>query len=56
MTPLALPDPNSKVPAATMASAATHAWHPHCGMAPAPGELLARWNLDPDLPAALALA
>ncbi|WP_327196196.1 cytochrome c oxidase assembly protein, partial [Sphingomonas sp. SRS2] len=31
-------------------------WIPYCGSAPAPAELLARWNLDPVLIAALALA
>lgn len=31
-------------------------WLPYCGAAPVPGELLARWNLDPPLLAALALA
>ncbi|WP_343520283.1 cytochrome c oxidase assembly protein [Sphingomonas sp.] len=31
-------------------------WIPYCGVAPVPGELLARWNLDPLLLAALALA
>lgn len=31
-------------------------WIPYCGAAPAPGELLARWNFDPMLLAALALA
>jgi len=29
-------------------------WTPYCGMAPGPGEWLARWNLDPWLLAALA--
>lgn len=31
-------------------------WIPYCGAAPAPAELLARWNLDPLLLAVLALA
>ncbi len=30
-------------------------WIPYCGAAPMPGELLARWNLDPVLLAALML-
>lgn len=30
-------------------------WIPYCGAAPAPAELLARWNLDPLLIAAIAL-
>jgi putative membrane protein len=33
-----------------------HGWHPYCGAAPVPGELLARWNLDPFLLAGLAVA
>ena len=33
-----------------------HAWNPYCGMAPVPGELLGRWNLDPFLLLALAAA
>lgn len=37
-----------------MASAAFHHWHPYCGVAPEPGELLARWNFDPLLLAAVA--
>jgi len=32
------------------------AWAPYCGAAPLPGELLARWNFDPLLIAALAVA
>ncbi|HSX57049.1 MAG TPA: cytochrome c oxidase assembly protein [Sphingomonas sp.] len=36
-----------------MTEAAT--WIPYCGAAPAPGELLARWNFDPALLALLAL-
>ena len=31
-------------------------WTPYCGAGPVPGELLSRWNLDPWLIAALALA
>lgn len=31
-------------------------WIPYCGAAPLPGEWLARWNLDPVLLAAMALA
>jgi putative membrane protein len=31
-------------------------WMPYCGAAPVPGELAARWNLDPVLLAVLALA
>lgn len=31
-------------------------WTPYCGMAPGPGDWLARWNLDPLLLAALAAA
>lgn len=31
-------------------------WIPYCGAAPAPGELAARWNLDPVFLAALMLA
>lgn len=34
----------------------TAIWIPYCGAAPVPDELLARWNLDPLLVAALALA
>ena len=30
-------------------------WAPYCGGAPAPGELLGRWNLDPVLIAVLAI-
>lgn len=30
-------------------------WTPYCGVAPSPGELAGRWNLDPVLLAALAL-
>jgi putative membrane protein len=30
-------------------------WMPYCGAAPVPGELIARWNLDPVLLAALML-
>ncbi|MDQ3483411.1 MAG: cytochrome c oxidase assembly protein [Pseudomonadota bacterium] len=33
---------------------ATHAWHPYCGAAPVPGELLGRWNFDPLLLLAVA--
>lgn len=29
-------------------------WHPYCGVAPVPGEILGRWNLDPVLLVALA--
>lgn len=32
------------------------AWIPYCGAAPTPAELLGRWNLDPVLIGALALA
>lgn len=32
---------------------ATRIWLPYCGAAPAPGELLERWNLDPFVLAAL---
>lgn len=32
------------------------AWIPYCGAAPVPGELIARWNLDPLLLAVLVLA
>jgi len=35
---------------------ATQIWIPYCGAAPAPAELLARWNLDPVLLLALCLA
>lgn len=31
-------------------------WTPYCGAGPVPGELWSRWNLDPSLVAALALA
>lgn len=31
-------------------------WIPYCGMAPLPGELLARWNLDPVLLTVLGLS
>lgn len=31
-------------------------WAPYCGAAPAPSELLGRWNLDPAVLAVLALA
>lgn len=31
-------------------------WEPYCGLAPAPADLLARWNFDPVLLLALALA
>jgi putative membrane protein len=34
----------------------TSGWTPYCGAAPLPGELLARWNLDPVLLVALAAA
>lgn len=37
------------------AAAAQTLWIPYCGAAPAPGELLARWNLDPWLLAAFAV-
>lgn len=39
-----------------MASGGTAVWIPYCGVAPTPGELLWRWNLDPLLLAALASA
>lgn len=35
---------------------ANNSWAPYCGAAPLPEELLARWNLDPVLLAALAAA
>lgn len=35
---------------------AVKVWTPYCGAAPAPAELLARWNLDPVLLAALVAA
>jgi putative membrane protein len=35
--------------------AATRIWMPYCGAAPVPGELLARWNLDPAVLGMLAL-
>lgn len=31
-----------------------HIWHPYCGIAPVPGEILARWNFDPVLLVVLA--
>ena len=37
-----------------MTSPAGQLWAPYCGAAPVPGELLARWNFDPLLLAALA--
>lgn len=37
-------------------TAAGAVWIPYCGPGPGPGEWLARWNLDPVLLAALALA
>lgn len=39
-----------------MASDGPAIWTPYCGAAPAPAELLWRWNLDPVLLAALAAA
>lgn len=39
-----------------MNAAAAHAWHPYCGPAPVPADLLIRWNLDPVLLLALVLA
>lgn len=32
-----------------MTAAGAHYWSPYCGVAPVPGELLSRWNLDPVL-------
>lgn len=37
-----------------MISPAAHPWHPYCGVAPLPGELIGRWNLDPLLLLVLA--
>lgn len=38
-----------------VAAAAQISWNPYCGAAPAPAELLARWNFDPWLLAAFAV-
>lgn len=38
-----------------MEGSPTAGWAPYCGIAPTPGELLGRWNLDPMLLAFLAL-
>lgn len=39
-----------------MISPGAHPWHPYCGVAPLPGELMGRWNLDPLLLLVLAAA
>lgn len=35
--------------------AGAHVWHPYCGAAPMPSELLGRWNFDPLLLVMMAL-